>query len=642
MEQAAPPDAAVDPVAALERAMTVLRSADAAEADRRAAATVLVGRPAGPDWAGPVMAALDPAIPTASRTAVAAAIGALGSADPIVLPPLRGMLGDSDPAAVRAGLLGLQAFRSQEAVGAVIALLQRNGGGRSDGLSEASVECLKAQTGMVEIGSDPERWISWWERSQFLREAEWRGQIADAQARRAATALESNRRTARALTELYRRLYTARPDEERSELLAEMVQSEAPEVREAGLELVQRRLLNASPVNDSTVRAIIARLADPRAAIRLQAARILERMDRPESIEPVISALTAERDADAAAALLRAAARRPDARLPTLSLAWFGTPTAADGAAIEALLSSATAGTLTDGATIERVREGLLERSGSNLTGPALALLARLGEWERIVPLLLSDDRARAQTAARALEGVQPALEELVAAASIHADLAPIAIGALARFQPTAEGLRQAVALVPPNPGEEAPPRIVAFAGTLAPDELLEFALTEQRPAVMEAVVGPVLTPAYLTRPDWPVERIDLAMAVARARLALDRPADALEVIDPLPIAEEGPRLAALRVEALLRLNRLREAIEASDRPGDEHAARLISQAWLNALAASAREVFAPGMAQVFVSRYSASLTGRQRSRLDALLELIGFEGPPEPEQSESPPPPPP
>jgi len=574
-------------------------------------------------------------MPTASRAAVASAIGSLGSADPLVLPHLKRLLDEQDPALVRAALSGLQAFRSQDAVAAAMSVLSRPTGGRPDGLAEAATDCLKAQTGLIEFGSDPAAWAAWWERSQFLREAEWKSQIADAQARRAAAAIEAGRRSARALTELYRRLYSARPDEERSELLTEMVQSDTPEVREAGLDLVLRRLLNASPVSDGTVRAIVSRLTDQRAAIRAQAARILERMDRAESAEQVIGALSAERDAEAAAALLRAAARRPDARLPTLALPWFGTSTSADGAAIDALLASAIAGVLTDQATVERVRSGLLDRSVAALPGPGMSLLARLGEWRRVAPLLMSDDATQAQASARALEGVEAALDDLVAGAAARPDLAPIAVGALSRFRPTAEGLREAVALVPLVPGEDAPARIIAFASALPAPDLLRFARTEPDPAVIDSVVGPVLTPAYLTRPDWSPERAELAMIVARTRLALDRPADALEAIDALPITDEGPRLAAIRVEALLRMNRLREAIEASDRPSDEHARRLVSQAWLNALAASAREVFAPGMAREFVSRYSGSLTGRQRTRLEALLELIGFEGPPAPEDSD-------
>ncbi|HBS29028.1 MAG TPA: hypothetical protein DEB06_06165, partial [Phycisphaerales bacterium] len=284
----------------------MLRAEGTTEAVRRAAASELVNARGANGGEAALIAALGPAFPTPSRLSVAGALAGAGVNDPALLVPLESMLSEGDPLVIRGALAALVHHRSKDGVRPVVDLLARLPTPAPSGVTESVIECLIAQTGMFDLGSDAARWLAWWEQAQFLPEAQWRGQIAEAQARRAARAAEAERRAARALTDLFRRLYAAREDEERSDLLVEMVRSDTVEVREAGLELVQRRLLNANPVSDAVGAAILERLGDAKPAVRAGAARILERIDRPDAVEPIYAALGVARAPYTAGALLRA------------------------------------------------------------------------------------------------------------------------------------------------------------------------------------------------------------------------------------------------------------------------------------------------------------------------------------------------
>ena len=115
----------------------------------------------------------------------------------------------------------------------------------------------------------------------------------------------------------------------------------------------------------------------------------------------------------------------------------------------------------------------------------------------------------------------------------------------------------------------------------------------------------------------------DGLLRLARLRLFLDRPAEAVSALDSLKLVGVEPDAEAsarLRVLAFLRLDRIDDAL----------ASGADAEAWLEGLAAVANKPFAARVVTAIEFSFGAAMTEEQFARLEALRRRVAPPGPPD------------
>jgi hypothetical protein len=250
-------------------------------------------------------------------------------------------------------------------------------------------------------------------------------------------------------------------------------------------------------------------------------------------------------------------------------------------------------------------------------TPPAIQLRGLLGTGEdidQVAALLTSKDAAQRLGAAETVVLRAEHLDELLAAARTDARLVEVAVRGVALHRQTAAGfvgIERATADKP----ELRRGALTAVADVLpAPEVLLAIESLPNDPGVREAVLSTLARRDRITseRAD-PQKSAALAeglMRLARARLALDRPAEAVQALDALKLVGVDPAGAAkLRVAAFVRLDRAEDAI----------AAGADVEAWLEALAQVSSRPFAPRVLAAMEAAFAGTMTEEQFARLEAI-----------------------
>lgn len=624
------PAAISAPSMTVEQAVRVLADSQSPDEALAAAAAALISRSEAPDVARELQAALSPTRSSASRTAIADQI----SQSPTVpfrglIPALAENLDPADPALTTSALKALARYQSREAVRAILDGFLPVGRPVPAELTSRACETLAAQTGLVDLGDELDAWRAWWNRAQWLTEQEWRTQVGRQQAA-AAQALRRQRAAAVALVvDLYRRLHAAAPDATRPDLLAEMMAAGESEVRRLGLDLTMRALLNGKAIDDTVAGAVAARLSDSSPSVRAEAATILDRLNRPRFGPALRDALRREQNPTAAAAMLRAAQNDPDESVIAASLTWIRNGQPASDAAIAALLAAHSKGALEAPGLVIEVRAELERLYPNLLTSDAMSLLVALGDGQAVIDLLDSADPARATMAANALVDWAPAVDALVASAGQRSALRDAAVRSLMRHRLTAGGFSAARALL----DEREPSHwdaLLQYARSLPADELLILASAERTPESREALIAHTVTPDFLAQVAEPTARIDLLVLALQTRLTLGRAADALAVLDATPTEWLGPRLRALRVTALLCLNRITDAVDYTRQSSELGADALMLRAWVDALALSIQQGFAEQIRDKLVEVFPDVATSAEAYRFGALTNRLPIPAPSE------------
>lgn len=574
--------------------------------------------------------------PAGTRRAVALAIAEMPEAAGSLVRSLGTALADvltqGGPEADALALLrALSRFSTRQAVSAVIeSALPRND--VSIAVRSKVFSTLAWQTARHDLGENAEAWQRWWARVRWFNEREWEDELTRRRVERGRGADAALGEAAKRQAELYRRVHALTPEEGRDRVLVEMLTSGEAEVRRAGFAIVMLALLNARPIGESVAEASASRLSDPLLSIRADAARVVELVDHADLFEPLWEALEREKEPMAAAAMLRASARHPDAAMIGPALRWMSPPSpgAARAAAGEALLAAHRAGLLgqTNAATL--IRASL---EGCNLDGlpvSSLRLAAVVGLIEQVAEQLQSADRASARAAAEALSEVAEGVDPLLAAAESHPDLFAAAARAVQRHRATAEGYRR-VASLPAGNASEREALLREVSASLEPDELSRLASSITDVAKRESLLSGVVSAAYLARPDDLTERVELALMLARARLLLRRPADALAVLELLPTNWQGPRAGALRFTAFLCLGRVEDAaarLEALAADESANGFGLLTDAWLDAVELTPDPSMALRIVERFEPRFASGMTAERAERLRTLKQGLRAEAP--------------
>jgi len=640
------PDSSPQPPASLEAAIHVLTDPARDRAGRVAAAEYLLNLGTNPAIAA-VKVAIARDEPPGTSSIAAEAVARLAS-PPETLVQVLAVAAKSGAEANLPSILGaLSRWTTRDAVAGVVSVLTREPPPGPE-VQRAACGSLAAQTGQTDFGNDPALWLSWWENARKLNRADWAELIAEGQARAARRAALRAQMLADRLLDTYRRLHASVSEgEPRWAILAELIRSDEPELVRLGFDLSMRTLLNARPLGDDVAAAAASRLTDPLPEIRAGAARLIDRLDKPELADAASRALQSETDGAVAGPLLRFLSRQAGWLTVPQAMSWLDREGPAADASVEALLALAETGALERSQHTESIRRTMRERLArpdDGATPAAVRLLVRIeGSSCRdvVLPLLKSDRAEIAQASAEALSVHEWATDELVAACRENRALVRWAIASLELHRPTAEGIAQAENLVQPD-DTEAVSRLIAFARNLPPAELLRFAARKDDPVVRERYLAHVATHEFLTG-GWGRDTDDRVLAVkllARTRLDIKDPEGALAAVNialdtygPEPEGSDAVSLAALlplRVHALLWLNRVDEAIAISRAGGAFQAA------WLDALDDLADLPHAPHVRRAFMQLFNGDLSGDAASRLAAIdVRIAEAEAQREREESE-------
>lgn len=422
------------------------------------------------------------------------------------------------------------------------------------------------------------------------------------------------------LTESQRRLYMATLAPQRPALLATMLKDDVAEVRSLGFELVERELVSAPTPGEEVIAAIVELLRSPTAAVRAQAAGLLGRI-APEGVgEAVAAALNAEQDPAAAAALLTAASRWPNAtglREPVLR--WLENGPGTRPVASEAALSMQRAGVWNQD-DLARILAAMRRVAPTDLTPAGCRLIAAIGtddDRQGLAELLLMGSAPQRSAVADALTGRREHVDAILAAADRDPSLIPVAARTVAAARANLEGFRSIARLPAPD---EATRRaalqtvgealstgaMLSAADHIGRDTptviwLLERALARSQAAVAAGEPGAI----DLLR--------ESAERLARQRLELGRPAEAITALDAAGEATSASRLNALRAVAFIVLGRVEDARRLNAAP----------EAWLEGLERVIGQQQAAEVVRVIREDMIARLDPAQTQRLETLAARI-------------------
>ncbi len=484
--------------------------------------------------------------------------------------PLRNLLSGSTGDDRLAVVAAMASVRTPESANALIELVSQSQNSRE---REAVFAALIRMTGRADLGENPAAWRGWLSRVEFLDEASWQRTIAESLAARADQLARSENQVLDRLVREKRDRFRAIPLDDaaaRSNYIATLLADPAGAVRMLGVDLANDELANARSPGPSVSEAALAMLSDPEARFRRLGADLLEKL-APEGVGGRVNdALIRETDPAAAAALLGAARRWPQGRVIPVVLRWLEDGPAARTAALSALVKLDREGLLTDEAHVRRAMQAIRGLQINEIGTAGVQLLARRGgeaDLPWVTQLLEHQDLAIRLAAAAGLAERPECVDAVVAAAGKDASLFTAAATTLMRHRRTGAGLASLVSLPAPSP-EARLERIKRMAAALPPETVCavgcKTADSEAREAILSRLEGAawwwVDQRAWASAASSPVWLRGL-VELARTRLELGRPAEALEALGPVDsIAMEPAVTAPVRTVAMIWLNRLDEA----------------------------------------------------------------------------------
>ncbi len=529
----------------------------------------------------------------------------------------------SNPALAREIAMALGSCRTRPAAKQLVSLLAAARDSESIRIIQAALE---RSTGKLGIASDDLAW------SAYLRtipesDAAWQAEVTrNLAAARDAKAAEAAALTTR-LTDSLRTLHLATPPEQRWPLLSSMLGDALAPVNLLALDLISREL-SANNRPDATIAAAVLKLvrsSDDR--VREQAAILVANLAPTGAAESLNDALEHETSPRAAAAMLAATSRWPEAAFEPSVVRWLKSDAAAsnearaarDGA-IEAAWALYRAGYLRDEDAAKPIREVLRDISLGDLSGAGCQLRVEIGDSsdrDAVAVLLGSKIPAQRLAAATSLVGYPEFLPRILAAARVDPLLIDPAVRGVLTQAPGVPGF-VAIEEATRNAPEQRRAAMVVIASVLEEDEIIEAASRVDDPSLREAVLAQLADPkrimAERTEPKTLATVARGLLQLSQLRLELNRPGDAIGALDALPEIESlipAEQVRNARTQGLLLLGRTDQARETGG----------AVSAWLEALAFAIQQApdRAQGIASALETTMADKLEAAERSRLEEL-----------------------
>jgi hypothetical protein len=529
----------------------------------------------------------------------------------------------SNPALAREIAMALGSCRTRPAAKQLVSLLAAARDSESIRIIQAALE---RSTGKLGIASDDLAW------SAYLRtipesDAAWQAEVTrNLAAARDAKAAEAAALTTR-LTDSLRTLHLATPPEQRWPLLSSMLGDALAPVNLLALDLISREL-SANNRPDTTIAAAVLKLvrsSDDR--VREQAAILVANLAPTGAAESLNDALEHETSPRAAAAMLAATSRWPEAAFEPSVVRWLKSDAAAsnearaarDGA-IEAAWALYRAGYLRDEDAAKPIREVLRDISLGDLSGAGCQLRVEIGDSsdrDAVAVLLGSKIPAQRLAAATSLVGYPEFLPRILAAARVDPLLIDPAVRGVLTQAPGVPGF-VAIEEATRNAPEQRRAAMVVIASVLEEDEIIEAASRVDDPSLREAVLAQLADPkrimAERTEPKTLATVARGLLQLSQLRLELNRPGDAIGALDALPEIESlipAEQVRNARTQGLLLLGRTDQARETGG----------AVSAWLEALAFAIQQApdRAQGIASALETTMADKLEAAERARLEEL-----------------------
>ncbi len=170
----------------------------------------------------------------------------------------------------------------------------------------AAAESLTRLTNIRAFGDDPQQWKQWWQANKDKDRSTWLVNLADSLARAKAALEADNTRLRERLGRTVSDLYDATPDTQREAMLLGFLQDPLPDVRLAGLRLVDRRVASNEPISPEVRNEVRAMLADGEVRIRQEAAIVVASLSEAEALKALLDRLGVEDSPKVREALLKA------------------------------------------------------------------------------------------------------------------------------------------------------------------------------------------------------------------------------------------------------------------------------------------------------------------------------------------------
>ena len=518
----------------------------------------------------------------------------------------------SSPEADRPAVLRAMAgVRTRECVAY---LLARAGPESPARVRAAAFEALAGLTGRDDFGDDLTAWQSWALQGLTLSETQWRRRIIAGLAARGARLTSDRSVLAGRLIDAHRDLWLAQPPERQDEFLAKLLQDRLPELRRLGAELARLELSGGEPLGEAVVVAAIALLDDPHPRWRREGAALLDLIAPARGGEAIVAALAEEAVPEAAAGLLRASVRWPDARNLEPALRWLEHGGEATAASTQALLALHDQQLIAGDGAPARIISALRDRSIEEIGGSGMRLLVALGSDEdrrRVALAMTSESSTLRRAAAEALILRADALDALLDAASLDPALFGPAMRAATQHRPDAASfasLSEAIAKHESLRWEA----IVPFAQRMPQAELRIVAWGAKDQAERERLFE-LLLPGG--EGELAADAADQTIAdfveLARIRLDASRAGEALAALQRIPPARLPSEGRWVKLVALVSLGRLDEAEAVEGTPA----------AWIEGLTRAVEQPYARAILTRIVERFEARLDEPARARL-AEIEL--------------------
>lgn len=630
-----PPPPQTEPVTpdadpAILEALAALINAGAPEAARIAAARDLTARIADPASRRAILGILrSPPEDESARWVMVRALSREHWLPDFLLPDLLDLIPAAEGDRLARLLGAIAVIRTPDALHAIADLLDPPAG---DASRAAAASALLRATGREDIPPTRQAWREW---IQTAHDADgtdglrpsWNIWILRGLSDRSDRLATRSRDLTARLTDSNRRLYVVTPSEQRPALLVTMLRDDLPEIRTLGFELLERELVATPIPHQDVVNALIALLGNATPSVRTQAAVFLGRIAPDAAADAVAAALGVEQDPTAAAALLTAAARWPRDEIRTPVLRWLENGPATRPVASEAALAMHRAGRWS-AQDIDRIAAAMRRVRVTDLTPPGCRLIAAIGtneDRDSLSQLLEIGSSVQRAVVADALASRSAHLDQIIAAAHRDANLISAAARAVAAHRPDLAGFR-ALARIPTTDEAARRSALRTVGEVLSIGDLLGAAdLVGGDTATMLWLLERALARSQLAvatgEPGSEGLLREAAERLARQRLELGRPAEAIAALDAAPDASPSSRLTALRTIALLILGRIQDARDLGAGP----------DAWLDGLERTIFTAQAPEILQTIQEHFAESLTPAQANRLDALARRIPQSAPEEP-----------
>ncbi|MFG0251300.1 MAG: hypothetical protein ACF8NJ_00330, partial [Phycisphaerales bacterium JB038] len=516
----------------------------------------------------------------------------------------------------------LGSLYDDDAIEALVGLLSTTAGSQ---LRPEVVRSLETSTGLEGFSEKTEDWESWW---ALQRETPREQRLVNIIRTLRAEVMGRDEQLEELRSRFVRMiqlLYTATPPEQRSALLADLLQDEEASVRRTATDLVERAMGDAVALEESVTQALALMLGDADAGLRGRAARLLANLGAPEVGALVGRAYLSEQDATAMREFLLVLAREPQAE--TLDQVSTHLQQGVLPALTGQALLAASDGELLSAAQQTTLREHLRAVDPTQLPASNVALLARLGgdaDRAELLPLLESEAVDIKKALAREL-AQRPEHVDLLARHAGDPALYSIALDAVTRHRANLEGARTLLGLRPANGGAETMwlDKLAGLAGRLPLNDLRTLddeLLAAEVPLLTQRAHLRLLEVARSRFPAAPEQHLghwqELLTRLTTWCLERDQIGPAVEVLDVLRSAP--PASAAYkRAQTIVYLRQGRL----------EDAAALLPDVslWLDvaqSLQEGQPERF-NAICQEVQERFADQLDEAQRTRLDNLLALI-------------------